>query len=192
VKGEPARGEITTKQPLAIRSGAAEDASIVGSATKGASYSVLGRFNGWVKVKLNQGGSRVGFVPEASVAAGGSGSSTFSPYWHSTPPLISLQTKPGDTGATTYKLQGTVSDETHVEDVYIFVDNKTSKIENRKVFYRSNRGGKDGKTVDFAADLPLWPGSNLVTIVARENADVRSVKYLYLYRDPPRTASTRP
>jgi hypothetical protein len=60
------------------------------------------------------------------------------------------------------------------------------------VFYRSNRGGKDGKTVDFTADLPLWPGSNLVTIVARENADVRSVKYLYLYRDPPRTASTTP
>jgi carboxyl-terminal processing protease len=126
------------------------------------------------------------------VAAGGSGSSAFAPFWHSTPPLITLQTKAADTGANTYRLQGTVSDETHVEDVYIFVDNKTSKIENRKVFYRSNRGGKDGKTVDFAADLPLWPGSNLVTIVARENADVRSVKYLYLYRDPPRTASTRP
>jgi hypothetical protein len=25
------------------------------------------------------------------------------------------------------------------------------------VFYRSNRGGKDGKQIDFAADLPLWP-----------------------------------
>jgi carboxyl-terminal processing protease len=192
VKGEPARGEVTTKQPVAIRAGAGEDSSIVGSATKGASYAVLGRFNGWVKVKLGQAGARVGFVPEASVAAGGSGSSAFAPFWHSTPPLITLQTKAADTGANTYRLQGTVSDETHVEDVYIFVDNKTSKIENRKVFYRSNRGGKDGKTVDFAADLPLWPGSNLVTIVARENADVRSVKYLYLYRDPPRTASTRP
>jgi len=192
VKGENARGEVTTKQAVAIRSGAAEDASVVGSATKGASYSVTGRFNGWVKVKLTQGGSRVGFIPETAVSAGGSGQSTFAPYWHSTPPSIALASKASDTTANTFKLQGTVSDETHVEDVYIFVDNKGSKIENRKVFYRSNRGGKDGKAVDFTADLPLWPGSNLVTIVARENSEVRSVKYLYLYRDPPRTASTQP
>ncbi len=192
VKGEPGHGDVTTKVPLAIRSGANQDTSIVGNAVKGASYAVLGRYGGWVKVKLDQGGSRVGFVPESSVTAGGSGSGSYTPYWHSTPPLIALTSKAGDTTASTYKLQGTVSDETHVEDVYIFVDNKGSKIENRKVFYRSNRGGKDSKTVDFTAELPLWPGSNLVTVVARENADVRSVKYLYLYRDPPRTASTTP
>jgi carboxyl-terminal processing protease len=192
VKGETAKGEVTAKQQVAIQSGAATDTSIVGLAAKGASYSVLGRYGSWVKVKLNQGGSKVGFLPDSAVTTGGSGTGSFTPFWHSTPPLIALSTKQLDTGAGNFKLQGTVSDETHVEDVYIFVDNKGSKIENRKVFYRSNRGGKDGKTVDFTADLPLWPGSNLVTIVARENADVRSVKYLYLYRDPPRTASTTP
>jgi carboxyl-terminal processing protease len=192
VKAEAARGEVTTKQPVAIRAGAADDAFVVGSASKGTSYGVLGRYNKFIKVKLNQGGSKVGFIPEAAVSAGGSGTGSFAPYWHSTPPSIALATKAGDTSGNTFKLQGTVTDETHVEDVYIFVDNKNAKIENRKVFYRSNRGGKDGKTVDFTADLPLWPGSNLVTIVARENADVRSVKYLYLYRDPPRTASTTP
>jgi len=190
VKLEPAKGDVTVKQAVAIRSGAAVETSIVGSASKGASYSVLGRYGAWVKIKL--AGARVGFVPDTAVASGGAPAAAFTPFWNSTPPLITLQTKAGDTTATTYKLQGTVSDESHVEDVYIFVDNKGSKIENRKVFYRSNRGGKDGKALDFAADLPLWPGSNLVTIVARENADVRSVKFLYLYRDPPRTASTQP
>jgi carboxyl-terminal processing protease len=72
----------------------------------------------------------------------------------------------------------------------VFVSNPAAKIESRKVFYRSNRGGKDGKSLDFATDLPLWAGSNMVTIVARENADVRSVKTVYVYRDPPRTAQT--
>ena len=96
-----------------------------------------------------------------------------------------------ETNADQYKLQGTVSDETHVEDVYIFVANQTAKIDNRKVFYRSNRGGKDPKTIDFAADLPLWPGSNMITVVARSSSEVKSVKTMFVYRDPPRTAQTQ-
>jgi carboxyl-terminal processing protease len=191
VKGEPARGDVTVKQPVAIRSGASADSAVVASAPKGSSYALVGRYNGWAKIKLASA-DRVGFVPAAAVSSGGTGNGSYAAYWNSTPPLIALTTKAGDTSGTSYKLLGTVSDESHVEDVYIFVDNKGSKIENRKVFYRSNRGGKDLKALDFAADLPLWPGSNLITIVARENADVRSYKYLYVYRDPPRTASTTP
>ena len=190
VAGQPQKGEVTTKQAIAIRSGASELASIVGGAAKGASYNALGVYGGYVKVKL--AGARVGFIPQSAVAAGGSGTSAFTPYWHSTPPSIALHTKSLETTAPSYKLTGTVTDESHVEDVYIFVANQGAKIDNRKVFYRSNRGGKDGKLLDFAADLPLWPGSNMITVVARENADVRSVKTLYLYRDPPRTAQSRP
>jgi carboxyl-terminal processing protease len=191
-KGEPARGEVTTKQAIAIRAGAADDSSLVGGAAKGVSYTVLGIYNQWAKVKLNQGGSKVGFIPQSALVQGGSGSSSFTPYWNSTPPSIALATKNLDTNANSFKLMGSVSDESHVEDVYIFVANHGAKIDNRKVFYRSNRGGKDKKLLDFAADLPLWPGSNMVTIVARENSEVRSVKTLYLYRDPPRTAQSTP
>ena len=192
IKVEPAHGEVTTKQAVTIRSGASDEASIVGSATKGASYTAIGTFGPYTKVKLSQGGTKVGFIPSSTLTAGGSGSSAFVPYWNSTPPTIALTAKSLETTAETYKLQGTVSDESHVEDVYIFVANQGAKIDNRKVFYRSNRGGKDGKAMDFATDLPLWPGSNMVTIVARENSDVRSVKTLYLYRDPPRTAQSTP
>ncbi len=192
VNGSPAKGEVTTKQAIAIRSGAAQDASIVGGAAKGASYVALGEYGPFVKVKLNQGGSKVGFIPKAALTFGGSGTSAYTPYWNSTPPTIALTTKSLETNADQYRLQGSVSDETHVEDVYIFVANQGAKIDNRKVFYRSNRGGKDPKMIDFTADLPLWPGSNMVTVVARENSEVRSVKTLYLYRDPPRTAQSTP
>ena len=192
VPGKPVKGEVTTKQAIAIRSGAASDSSIVGGAAKGASYVVIGEYGPFVKVKLSQGGSKVGFIPKAALASGGSGTSAYTPYWNSTPPTIALTAKALETNAESYRLQGSVSDETHVEDVYIFVRNEGAKIDNRKVFYRSNRSGKNPKLIDFTADLPLWPGSNMVTVVARENSEVRSVKTLFLYRDPPRTAQTRP
>jgi carboxyl-terminal processing protease len=186
----PRSGEVTVRGATQIHAGAADDTSIVGTAAKGASYPVIGTYGTWTKVKLNQGGTKVGFLPASVVAAGGSGQGQFTQMWNSTPPNIALSTKGLETTGDTYKLNGTVSAEQHVEDVYIFVSNQTAKIESRKVFYRSNRGGKDGKQLDFTADLPLWPGSNMVTVVARSSSEVRSVKTMYVYREPPRTAST--
>jgi carboxyl-terminal processing protease len=102
--------------------------------------------------------------------------------------MITLASKGLEVSGDTYKLNGTATDETHVEDVYAYVTNSSAKIESRKVFYQSNRGGKDGKVLDFAAEIPLWPGSNTVTVVARSSAEVRTTKTEVIYRDPPRTA----
>jgi carboxyl-terminal processing protease len=183
-------GAVTVKAQAAIHAGASDDTSIVGTAAKGASYPVIASFGPWTKVKLNAGGTRVGFLPAAAVASGGSGQGQFTQTWNSTPPMIALNLQGLETNADTYKLSGNVSAEQHVEDVYIFVSNQSAKIESRKVFYRSNRGGKDAKLLDFATELPLWPGSNMVTVVARASSEVRSVKTMFVYRDPPRTAQT--
>jgi carboxyl-terminal processing protease len=104
--------------------------------------------------------------------------------------MIALNLKGLETSANTYKLSGNVSGEQHVEDVYIFVSNHRAKIDSRKVFYRSNRSGKNDKLLEFSTDLPLWPGSNMVTVVARASSEVRSIKTMFVYRDPPRTAQT--
>jgi carboxyl-terminal processing protease len=176
---------VTLKAPATIRAGAADDTSVVGTAARGASFTAITTYGGWTKLRL---GTKVGFVPSAVVAPGGAGGGTFTQAWNTTPPMIALATKGLDTSADSYKLNATVTAEHHVEDVYIFVSNQSAKIESRKVFYRSNRGGKDGQKLEVAADIPLWPGSNMVTVVARSTADVRSVKTLYLYRDAPRTA----
>jgi carboxyl-terminal processing protease len=192
VNGTRATAEVTVRSPMVIRSGASEDTSVVGQAPKGASYVATGTFGPFTKVKLNAGGSRIGFLPTAGLSTGGSGQGSFAVAWNSTPPVISVNAKGLETTADTYKLNGAIADESHVEDVYIFVSNQTAKIESRKVFYRSNRGGKDIKTMQFAADLPLWPGTNMVTVVARASAQVRSVKTMFIYRDPPRTAQQTP
>ena len=193
VAGQPARGEMSVKSAIAIRSGASDDSTIVGNAPKGASYAAIGTFGPFTKVKLASAPAavgKIGFILTSSLAAGGSGNGAFTPTWNSTPPVIALRTKNLATTSETYKLAGAITDETHVEDVYIFVSNQRAKIESRKVFYRSNRGGKDTKMLDFAADLPLWPGSNMVTVIARANSEVKSVKTMFVYRDPPRTAQT--
>jgi len=181
-------GEVTAKAPATIRAGASEEASVVGFAAKGASYPAIASYGAWTKVKLNAAGTKVGFLPSGTVTSGGSGLGQFTQTWNSTPPMIALNLKGLETAADTYKLSGNVSGEQHVEDVYIFVSNPRSKIESRKVFYRSNRSGKDGKQLDFSTDLPLWPGSNMVTVVARASSEVRSVKTMFVYREPPLTA----
>jgi carboxyl-terminal processing protease len=190
VPGHAAQGTVTVKQPVAIRAGAADDASIVGEAPHGASYVEVGTFGAWTKVNLDQGGSRIGFVPTRDLASGGSGMGSYAATWNANPPRISLAMKTLETTADTFKLEGTASDDQHVEDVYAFVSNQNAKIDQRKVFYHSNRGGKNGKLVDFTAELPLWPGSNMITVVARSSAEVRTMKTVFVYRDPARTAST--
>ncbi|MDX2089110.1 MAG: MXAN_5808 family serine peptidase [Kofleriaceae bacterium] len=186
VNGVLGKGEVTVRTPAVIRAGASEEATSIGQAPKGASYPVIGTYGPYTKVKL---ASRVGFLPSASLGqGGGSSAGTFTQAWNSTPPVIDLHLKGLETTAETYRLSGTVKDEEHVEDVYIFVSNSRAKIDSRKVFYRSNRGGKDGKLLDFTTDLPLWPGSNMVTVVARASSEVKSVKTMFVYRDTPRTA----
>ena len=188
-----APGEVTVKASAAtIRAGAALDATVVGAALRGASYATLGTYGAFTKVKLSQGGSKIGFIQTEALSAGGSGTGAYQPVWNSTPPIITFGTKSLETTADTYKLSGTITDEQKVEDVYVFVSNQQSKIESRKVFYRSNRGGKDAKNMAFSSDLPMWPGSNMVTVVARSNAEVKSVRTMFVYRETPRTAQTAP
>ena len=45
----------------------------------------------------------------------------------------------------------------------------------KKVFYMPNRPTGDRTKLDFEADVPLWPGSNMVQVFARESNEVQSV-----------------
>ncbi len=68
------------------------------------------------------------------------------------------------------------SDDARLLDAYIFVGA-------RKAFYRSNRNGADAKKMSFNADIPLRPGVNIVTIVARENPDTMAHRTFIVRRD---------
>ncbi len=181
-----AAGSVAVKDKrIEVRSGASADSTLVGWAGKGGAFPALGTVGPWTKVDL--GGGRPGFVASSAVSAG-NGAGSFIAHWQSTPPLINLSLAGLETSADRYPLKGTVTDDGHVEDVFVVVSNESAKIDGKKVFYRSNRKGSSPKKLDFDASVPLWPGANQVTIVARETSDVRAVKTLYIYRDATRTA----
>jgi carboxyl-terminal processing protease len=184
-----ASGMVEAKQKLDIREGAGDDADIIATVNAGGRLKVTGTTGTWTKVDL---GGRPGFVPSAQVSRASGAATAVGERFQVTPPNIALTSSQLEVASGTYSLAGSVTDDAHVEDVYVFVSNQGAKIDGRKVFYKSNRGGAKSTTLDFKADVPLWPGSNQITIVARENADVRSVHTFFVFRDGPVTAQANP
>ncbi len=166
-----------------IFEGAADDAGIIAWTSRGAVFRTDARQGPWFRIGL--GSKRPGFIRANQVKRTRRRPKHLSitPNWQVTPPALALQIPSYETSKSTYQLAGKATDETRVADVYVFVSNRTAKISNRKVFYKSNRAGRNPNTINFVAKIPLWPGSNRVTVVARENDAVRSTKTLSLYRN---------
>jgi Glucodextranase, domain B len=178
--------EIKSKSAT-LYSGASTTSALIGSAAGKAKFASVSEGGGWVRLDLGGGKSAYAQTSDTN-RSGGSAAPAYLPYWHSTPPILTLGVKGLSTSAATYTLSGTVNDETHVDDVYVFVSNPLARVEARKVFYRSNRGAKNERELAFSAEIPLSEGSNQITVIARESADVRSMKTLYIYRDALQTA----
>src|SRR5262249_57494732 len=105
------------------------------------------------------------------------------PIWRVTPPTLTLAPTPLETTQDKITLSGVATDDTHLEDVFILVSNRDAKVEAKKVFYQSNRGRKSPTKMDFSAQIPVWPGSNMITVFARENNDVRTPQTVWVYKN---------
>jgi carboxyl-terminal processing protease len=165
-----------------IFEGAATDAGRVAAAPKGATFRVTGKQGNWYRIELED--NRPGFIAASDTrkADGKPRQNELAINWQVTPPTIALEIPSYVTSEPNYRLSGKATDDTHVEDVYVFVSNYDDQVENRKVFYKSNRNGKQSGSLDFQTQIPLWPGTNQVTVVARENDEVKSMHTMYVYR----------
>jgi carboxyl-terminal processing protease len=182
-------GTVSIEKKSEVYDRPGTDSDLLGWVKKDSKFKVLGTVGTWTKIELEAG--RPGFVMTTKVGKAGKSAANGSldPFWQVTPPEISLTAPKYSTAASTYTLSGVVNDETHVEDVYVFVSNQGAKIDGRKVYYLSNRGGKKSDKLSFSAEVPLWEGSNQITIIARERNDVRAVQTLYVYREAEKTAA---
>lgn len=98
---------------------------------------------------------------------------------HNSPPLIETDALQNlAVRGASLTLHGASTDENRVLDMYIFVGSN-------KVFYQSNRNGADPHRLGFEAVLPLRPGANIVTVVAREDDDVMARRSYVIRRDGP-------
>jgi carboxyl-terminal processing protease len=144
----------------------------------GSAASVLGTANGYAKLSLGEG--RFAFARASDLERGGSVPAQVSiedSMGHA-PPALEIPQPQLATRDPHTLVHGMASDDARLLDTFIFVGS-------RKVFYRSNRTGPDLKKMSFDADLPLRPGVNVVTIVARENPDTTTRRTYVVRRDGP-------
>ncbi|MBI4509314.1 MAG: PDZ domain-containing protein [Deltaproteobacteria bacterium] len=174
--------KVTRKEGVVIREGAADDSAMIGNARRGGVFKVTGRDGTWTRIELESG--RPGFIPTSALAQVGSGPSAgaFTPSWQVTPPTIAVNIPSLETSGDKWSLSGVAQDDNHVEDVFVLVSNREAKVDGKKVYYRSNRGGRSKQRLDFASEIPVWPGNNMITVVARENNDVKTMQTLFVYR----------
>ncbi len=144
----------------------------------GTSATVLANAGDMVKLALGEG--RFGFARTAELEAsnGASANVSFDDVMRRFPPLVDVQPVALATRDGQITIKGVTSDQDRLLDAYVFVGN-------RKVFYRSNRNGSDPKHMPFEAAIPLRPGVNVVTVVARENPDTIGRKTVIVRKDGP-------
>jgi len=162
-----------TRAQAVLREAPSDSALVLGQAPKGTAWKSTGKIGAFSRVEIESG--RPAFVATADITPGGSVQGTFIPRWQVTPPVL-VVTAPTVVPGNTVHLKATASDESEIKDVYIRVWNRDSKLPPKKVFYLPNKGDKTH--LAFEADVPLWPGSNLVQVFARETNEIQSVQTL--------------
>ena len=179
---EARSGTVVANKALVVRAGASASAAEVGKVDQGVRFKVTGRLADFVRVELEP--NRPGFVPAALVSEAvqpPDANPQVSLVWQATPPLLDVKA-PLAVEQPSIRLSVAARDDEQVLDGYVVVSNRTSKIEHRKVFYRSNRNGPLAKEMQFEANVPLWPGINIVTVVARQSGQVQSLHTMVLNR----------
>ena len=162
-----------------LRESPAADALVIGQANSGSVFHATGKLGDFYRVELESG--RQAFVAAADVSRGGNGSPSYREKWDATPPLL-VVTAPTVVPGPFVHIKGTATDNTEVKDIYVRVWNRESKMPPKKVFYLPNKGEKT--RLSFETDVPLWPGSNLIQIFAREGNEVQSVQTLMVLQRP--------
>ncbi|MDB4967548.1 MAG: Carboxyl-terminal protease [Myxococcales bacterium] len=188
-KVDAATGLVTVNAAgTPIHGGADKDAPVLGTADKGAAFKLTGAVGDYWRVELD---GRPGYVAKTQ-GARSDGAVPAKVAWAQqmqvSPPRLDLKASSSVVDTSSIHISGTARDEHKVADVFVFVSNRGAKIDRRKVFYRSNRKSKDQATQTFDADIPLWAGANVVTVVARESTQVQSQSTIVVQRREPRVA----
>ena len=185
---EAATGSVTVAKTVALLHEAPVDgALVVGQARKGAAFAITGRLGGFTRVTLEDG--HPAFVSTSDLQSGGIPAPKYDPIWQVTPPVLAVSA-PTTVSSASVTVKGEATDDKQVRDVFISVWNRDAKMPARKVFYLRNEANP--RKVTFSADVPLWPGSNLIQVWARETNEVQSLQSLVVRRAEAPVAEAAP
>jgi carboxyl-terminal processing protease len=157
---------------------------VVARAGGGTKFATTGRFEGWYRVDLGKDGFAFAQAEDVEpLTRRVPRSGRHEPVLHISPPRIALVGAMTQTDETSIHLGGVATDEDAVRDVYITVANPSRTLfgNREKVFYQAAPRPESGK-LEFAADVPLTPGNNLIEIHAREDDEVVATRRMWVLR----------
>ncbi len=170
-----ANSSLRAKSPIDVF--ASPDTGVRSFGRIGGSFTSDGSVSGFSRIAIGPG--RFAFIRSSDAESSGvvTGAIGFEDVVHA-PPAVEA-TAPALTATTDrVSLSGSIVDDVKVLDTYVFVGGK-------KVYYRSNRNGADPRKLPFDASLPLRPGVNFVTVIARESPDTSTRRSFVIRRDGP-------
>jgi carboxyl-terminal processing protease len=183
VKIEAASGSVVANGVVDLY-GTPADSRVVARTDDGAKFKVTGRASDWYRIDLGDG--VFAFANEKSVTKqsrtvakpGG-----FQEVRDVSPPRITLVGAITQTDEESLHISGVAKDDEAVRDLFITVYNPSRNLfgNRRKVFYQASPDPSAGR-LEFAADVPLTPGNNIIEIHARENQDVVGVRRMWVLR----------
>jgi carboxyl-terminal processing protease len=90
------------------------------------------------------------------------------------------------TKAAAIELRGTITHKERARDVVVLVRPPGTAQVDRKVYFGANDAsdGEAARTLSFAASVPLEPGGNRITVLARDGAKVVHRHDVWVYREP--------
>ena len=99
------------------------------------------------------------------------------------PPQVALREMSLATSATSLSLRGDATDDARVRDIVVHVRGPGTGRRERKLLHSANPAlaGDSARHLAFATDVPLEPGSNLVTITSRDGDKVASEQRIWIY-----------
>jgi carboxyl-terminal processing protease len=192
-KDEPvvaaSRGAVAVAVAEAVlRTGASPSAAPLAIARKGAVLPSDAKVGDFWRVEWQKG--RFAFAAEGDVKpTKGPRSGAIAEVWQREPPRIAMAPDPmrgapvveGDrmklTGSATLPPSADLTS-SRLRDVFVYVNDQ-------KVFFKVVSDATNASKMDFATDLPLKPGNNVVTVFAREDEEFQSRRSIVVYRRPP-------
>ncbi len=179
-----ASGSVTTTRRAELFGDIAGSRPAFGFFDKDIALRVVGQHGKRIKVQLAEG--RFAFIQADATTKTGSGTKTgngtekpnFTTMYGHAPPKLTVSAAEMATKGDKVTVSVTAEDDERLLDMYMFVGS-------RKLHYQSNRNGSDKKKASFSYEVPLQPGVNIITVVARQNADTTTRRTVVVRRDAP-------
>lgn len=172
-------GTYTTTRDALLFGDVAASRGAFGQLPKDTPITVRGKGDKMLKVQLAKG--RFAFI-KADAASSGNGTPAEklpvkTVYGHA-PPTLNVTASSMATTSDKVTVDVVAEDDEKLLDMYMFVGS-------RKLHYQSNRNGTDKTKASFSYEVPLQPGVNVITVVARENTDTTTRRTVIVRRDGP-------